>query len=144
EVSRLRSLPFLKDLDEALLTDMASLFATERQPAGRVLFEAGDPADRFYLIVRGAVEALRPGGGNTERIALFSAGGHFGEIALLRDVPRLATVRTLTPCIFLTLLREHFHVLVSRAPGLRASLERAIIEMAETFAAAGSGGEGRR
>src|SRR5262245_6642458 len=136
EVSRLRSLPFLKDLDETLLTDLASLFVTERQPADRVLFEAGDPADRFYLIVRGAVEALRPGSVNAERIAMFSDGDHFGEIALLRDMPRLATVRTLTPCIFLTLLREHFHVLVSRAPELRASLERAIIEMAETFAAA--------
>src|SRR5262249_50965124 len=118
---------------DALLTDLARLFVTERQPAGRVLFEAGDPADRFYLIVRGAVEALRPGG-NAERIAMFGGGDHFGEIALLRDLPRLATVRALTPCIFLTLLREHFHVLVSRAPDLRASLERAIIEMAETFA----------
>jgi len=50
-------------------------------------------------------------------------GDHFGEIALLKNVPRSASVRTLTPCTFLTLQRDQFGSLLERAPQLRERIE---------------------
>ena len=58
------------------------------------------------------------------RIAILEDGDHFGETALLVDVPRTATVRTLVPSIFLTLDRVPFLRALERAPLLRESLMR--------------------
>jgi ATP-binding cassette subfamily B protein len=59
-------------------------------------------------------------------IAVLEIGDHFGELALLRSAPRNATVRTLTPCLFLTLQREPFLELVAKAPGLLEAIERTV------------------
>jgi CRP-like cAMP-binding protein len=74
---------------------------------------------------------------------VLETGDHFGEIALLRDVPRTATVRTLTPCIFLTLQRAQFLELIARIPGLARALEqvevrRAALESADLTAGSAS------
>jgi ATP-binding cassette subfamily B protein len=49
-------------------------------------------------------------------------GDNFGELALLRDTPRTATIRTLVPCIFLTLQRKHFQNLLDQSPEVRAAI----------------------
>jgi ATP-binding cassette subfamily B protein len=54
---------------------------------------------------------------------VLEAGDCFGEIALLRTVPRTATVRTLLPSVFLTIDRSEFDLLMERAPDLRTRLE---------------------
>ena len=55
--------------------------------AGDVIFHAGDEGDSFYVVARGSVELSA----NGRVIATEAAGGCFGEIALLRDIPRTAT-----------------------------------------------------
>jgi ATP-binding cassette, subfamily B, bacterial len=64
------------------------------------------------------------------RLALLQDGDHFGEIALLHQVVRTASVRTLTPCIFLALQRGQFNRLLSRVPNLRETLETIQLERA--------------
>ena len=64
----------------------------------------GEPADRFYLIVAGRVEVTQDG--RTLRIE--GPGEFFGEIGLLRDVPRTATVTALDDCELVSLTREDF------------------------------------
>ena len=59
-------------------------------------------------------------------IATLTDGDYFGEIALLRQEPRNATVRALTPSILLSLSRSHFLQLVERAPSLRARLDASL------------------
>ena len=56
-------------------------------------------------------------------VAVLSDGDHFGEMALLTDAPRNATVRTLTPATLLALPRGQFLNLVGRSPGVRARVE---------------------
>jgi ATP-binding cassette subfamily B protein len=109
-----------------MLADVASQFATTRVPEGRTLIQAGDPGDRFFIIVRGSVAVLipDPAGGPPRQVATLADGDHFGEVALLLDVPRTATVRTLTPCIFLALDRAHFKRLIQRAPKVHEALLR--------------------
>ena len=63
--------------------------------------------------------------GDAEKtVAVLETGDHFGEVALLRDVPRTATIRTLASCIFLTLQRGNFLELIERIPDFRTALER--------------------
>lgn len=112
-------------LDAGLLDELSVGFGTERVPADRVVVHQGDPSDTFYVIARGAVAATR----RTADAAplpptVLRDGDYFGELGLLRDVPRAATVRTLADSVFLTLSRDRFLRLLERAPDLRARLER--------------------
>jgi ATP-binding cassette, subfamily B, bacterial len=123
EPARLRRYPILEKLDDDLLTEMAALFATEIYGADQVVFSEGDTANRFFLIVRGKVSVEKKG----ELIAGLEDGDCFGEIALIKNVPRNATIRTKTSCVFLSLRRQHFQYLIDTAPHVREILDGIIL-----------------
>ena len=124
-VERLRLTPLFRDLDPAVLEEVSHRFASEQVPGDRLVLQEGDPGDRFYIIVRGRVAVSKGNEGDADRtVAVLETGDHFGEIALLRDVPRTATVRTLSPCMFLTLQRGHFLELIVQIPDLLPALEQ--------------------
>ena len=121
DIARLRSLPILSSLDQSLLTELQSQFDTEHYPTGRVIVHEGDPGDRFYVLVRGAatVSKANRDGDNPEMLGVLQDGDFFGEIALLQDTPRTATVRAKLPCICLSLRRENFTAILNRFPHVR-------------------------
>jgi ATP-binding cassette, subfamily B, bacterial len=126
-VERLAQVPILDGLDESLLAEMSRLFASEDVPPGRVVIQEGDPGDRFYLVVRGRLAVTRKEADGSEvEVNVHEDGDHFGEIALLRRAPRIATVRTVIPSLLLSLAQEHFLRLVDRAPQVRATMEERI------------------
>ena len=123
-VARLKRLPMLASLSEEMLRELAtSQFSTEHIPAFRDVVVQGDRGDRFYIIARGRVEVLQkdPGGSNRQ-VCLLEDGDLFGELALLRDIPRTATIRTLMDSTFLTLQRQQFQRLLSEAPEVKAAI----------------------
>lgn len=67
-------------------------YRIERFPAGSVVFQEGDPGDRVYLVLDGHARAVREEGGVETVIAELLPGQCFGELAILRDAPRAATV----------------------------------------------------
>ena len=73
-------------------------------PAGEVVVAEGDPGDRFYLIEKGTAEVIKGG----VVFGRLGPGDAFGEIALLRDVPRQATVRALEDLHLCALERDVF------------------------------------
>jgi CRP-like cAMP-binding protein len=79
--------------------------------AGDVLVREGEPGDAFYAIESGRLDVLT----GMERVRTLGPGRHFGEIALLADVPRTATVRAVTPARVFRLGREGFDRLVADA-----------------------------
>jgi ATP-binding cassette, subfamily B, bacterial len=124
---RLARVPILSGLDASLLAETARLFTTEHVPADRVVIQEGDPGERFYLVVRGRlVVTRRDADGNEVQVNVHEDGDHFGEIALLRRAPRIATVRTVIPSMLLSLAQDHFLELIKRAPQVRDTLERRI------------------
>jgi CRP-like cAMP-binding protein len=100
----LRAVPIFAPLPAPTLEQLAARLTEVDVPAGNVLFRKGDAGDRFYLIDDGAVEVLPDG---SEPI-LLERGDFFGEIALLRDVPRTATVRARTDTRLYALGRNEF------------------------------------
>jgi MFS family permease len=89
--------------------------------AGQEVITQGEHGDRFYLIDEGEVEVLEDG---VFKRNLWQ-GDCFGEIALLRDVPRTATVRATTETRLLALDREHFNGTVTGHTRSRQSAETA-------------------
>jgi CRP-like cAMP-binding protein len=85
-----------------------------------VIIRQGELGDRFYLLESGEVEILREEQGRPEhRLAVRRASEFFGEIALLQDVKRTATVRCLTPVDVVSVTRQDFHLLVASSPTFR-------------------------
>lgn len=125
---RLAKLPFFRDIDHALLNDIATLFAAETCREGDIVVQQGEEGDKFYIIVRGMFEILREQPSGEARIAVLQDGDHFGEIALLKQIPRTATVRALRPSVLLSMRREAFHQLTREHPQLLAGLERSLLE----------------
>ena len=126
---RLRDIPILSVLDEESLQAVAGLFITERYPLDRWIVHEGDPGDRFYIIVRGRVAVSRKESSGLERrVAVLEDGDYFGEIALVRNVPRTASVQALSDCILLSLAGEQFLRLIERSPQMREKIEKAMLE----------------
>ena len=123
--ARLKRYPILQELDEAMLAELAGIFVTEVYAADRVVVQQGEPGDRFYIVARGKVRvsATQPDG--TEALlAVLDDGDYFGEVALLHHAPRNATVTTMGAGVFLSLRRQHFDLLLERAPQVLARLRR--------------------
>jgi ATP-binding cassette subfamily B protein len=129
---RLKRYPLLEKLDEQLLEEVSALFVTESYPANRVVVREGTSGNRFYLIARGRVAVMKKNAaGVDERVATLDDGDHFGEVSLIQNVKRTATVMTLTPCVLLTLHRDHFQNLLHQAPHVLETLQKTQMSRAE-------------
>jgi ATP-binding cassette subfamily B protein len=73
-------------------------------------------------------------GGRQRLLAVLWSGDHFGEMALLYDMPRTATVRARTPVQLYSLSKEGFNTLLATVPGLRDRLEQMMIKRARVTA----------
>jgi CRP-like cAMP-binding protein/Fe-S-cluster-containing hydrogenase component 2 len=90
---------------------------------GDVLFREGDAADGVYLLRRGSVTISRTLGGREVVLSYLSAGNYFGEMALLSDSPRMATVKATVATDALVLEAGAFKRVMRRNPKLREEME---------------------
>jgi MFS family permease len=118
EVTLLQSVPIFSPLSAPLLEGLASQLVPVHAAAGETIVRQGESGDRFYVISSGQVEVSIDG----QAQATQGPGDHFGEIALLRDVPRTATVRATADSELLALERDDF---VAAVTGHAASAEAA-------------------
>jgi ATP-binding cassette, subfamily B, bacterial len=114
-------------VDLLALGGVARWFGTEVFREDRAIVQQGDPGDRFYVIARGTVEVTRLENGASVQLAKLQDGDYFGEMALLSDQPRNATVRTLMPCVCLSLPRDLFSRLLAREPELREHFQEVLL-----------------
>jgi uncharacterized protein YhbP (UPF0306 family) len=91
-------------------------------PAGETVVRAGTPADKFFIIVSGEAELKRPDG---ERVPL-GPGRLFGEVTIMRDQPRAATVTATTDLELLGLDRDTFRDLISQAMEITPDFDQVI------------------
>jgi uncharacterized protein YhbP (UPF0306 family) len=96
-------------------------------PAGEVIARAGGPADKFFIVVDGAVEVDREGVGGEGPVSL-GPGQFFGELAILRDRPRTATLTALEPTRLLALDRDTFRAIVAESLGTTKDFDAIVRE----------------
>jgi ATP-binding cassette subfamily B protein len=124
EARLLSRVPIFRGLTSLALGALARIVATERFAAGDVIVREGEHGDRLYLLVEGHVEVTVEGAaGQAKRLAELRDGDYFGEMALLSEAPRMASVRALSPTTSLVLARQPFLALLEASPELRAAFE---------------------
>lgn len=125
----LKQIPLFNSLEENILTKLAHQFELQRHEAEQIIVEQGEPGEKFYVVVAGTVEVLSNVGDKKENRRLLRDGDYFGEIALLFETPRNATVRAKTTTILLSMHYEKFHKIFNTLPpSLRSSLYTKAIE----------------
>jgi putative ABC transport system ATP-binding protein len=116
-------------LTTSALTNIAEAMEQESHPAGTVLIHQGDEGDKFYLIKRGVVDVIvNRGRQNEAKVATLSKGQFFGEMALLRDAPRNATVVAVQEVDLYTLDKPHFQAALASSEPFRKELEKILFQ----------------
>ena len=115
----LRRVPLLAPLSTPVLERLALDAREVRVPAGQVVFEQGAPGDSFYVIADGEVDVSIDG----RHVRREANGEAFGEIALLRDTPRTATITAGKPTRLIAIDREAFLSAVTGHPGSAEAAE---------------------
>jgi CRP/FNR family transcriptional regulator, cyclic AMP receptor protein len=120
----LRSVPLFARCSNREIAELASECDELPVRAGTELTRQGAQGREFMVIVEGAATVTKDG----KPIATLRAGDFLGEIALLADVPRTATVTTDEPCVLLVLTDRALDRVARRLPDVRASLLTALAE----------------
>jgi len=122
-VERLRSVPLFASCSDKELAFIASRADEVDLPAGKVLTEKGQSGGDFFIILDGKAEVEAPQGKRT-----LGPGDFFGEIALIDNGPRTATVKTTTPMRSLVLGHSQFRDVLHQNGEIAVKILRAVTE----------------
>jgi cAMP-dependent protein kinase regulator len=120
----LRGMPIFDELSSQDLDQLAAWLEPESVGAGEILFNEGDPGDKFYIVESGEVVISRMVDNQPVEISRREPGEYFGEIALLQDRPRTATITASVDTRLLSLKAEHFQEFFSHFMQLSATISR--------------------
>ncbi len=131
EVEILRQIPLFANIDPAKLKLMA--FASERLTfqGGQTLFCQGDPADEAYIIVEGTADILVDTPSGPITVATLAKNDIVGEIAILCDVPRTATVTAMSELVTLKITKDLFFRMVTDFPEMGVEIMRVLAHRLE-------------
>jgi putative peptide zinc metalloprotease protein len=130
----LQQIPLFRETPSHLLKSIAAQLQISEVEAGQDLIRQGESGDLFYIIESGQVEVLVESAGKTQLIDHRGPGEFFGEIALLSDTPRSATVRTCCPTRLLQLRRVDFLSLITDNDSVKRDLEKVASRRAYSLA----------
>jgi CRP-like cAMP-binding protein len=114
----LKRTPLLAGLSRGDLEEVGRLADEVDLKADHVLMREGDLGREFFVIIEGEVKVERGG----RQVATVGPGKFVGDIALVTERPRTATVTTITPCRLLVVGHREFHQLMDQFPSIRLSV----------------------
>jgi signal transduction histidine kinase len=134
----LKQVYFFASLTDNEVKKIANVCHKESVPTGGIVFLEGSSADKFYIVVSGAVEVWKDyNKANAEMLAVHGPGHLFGEMALIDDKPRSASIVAGAPTVLLFIRRNDFHRIIKENALIGLSIMRSISEMVrksnETF-----------
>jgi uncharacterized protein YhbP (UPF0306 family) len=126
EFHRERAYSVFSDLPLQSVTKLAGELQIIDLPAGEVIARAGGPADKFFIVVDGEVEVAREGDGLDATVESLGPGQFFGELAILRDRPRTATLTARQPTRLLAMERDTFRDIVAQSLGTTTDFDQVV------------------
>ena len=112
----LRKVTLFQDLDDRSINAIANAVVEQSYSPGQVIMREGDSGVGAFIIRSGRVEVLQKRGGSDVKLAEMGPGDFIGEMALLDEFPRSATVRAIEPTTVLGLTRWHFRGILESHP----------------------------
>ena len=120
-----------RDLPHQDVDSVRANLQTMQFDEGEVIVRQGAPADKFFIIIEGEVEVTREEAGEDHDLATLKPGEFFGEMAILREAPRMATVRAKAPTTVFAMERDAFRGLVGQSIGTTEDFDRVIQQRLE-------------
>ncbi len=115
-IESLKLVPFFANLSTPDLERLSSQVEEVNLPKGKVLFAEGSPGDRAYVIEDGELEITKKSGGSEILLAIRREGELIGEMALLQNSPRTATVRAVADTRLLAISFDQLNELIDENP----------------------------
>jgi signal transduction histidine kinase len=126
----LQSIELFQGLTTEDLQKILKIGQEESFSAGEVIFREGDLAEKFYVILQGKVEVWKNYGLPSQDIlAIRGAGDTFGEMALIDELPRSATLKTVEPTLCLVQKKEDFQKLLKENSTITLTLMKSVSAM---------------
>ncbi len=129
-INCLASIPIFADLDTAELNTISDNMHVSRFEAGDLVFSEGDPGDEVCFVVDGTLDVLKSNDGKLEKkIAVKAPGGSIGEMAVIGNFSRTATVKSRTDATLLTLSRRRFDQICEEHPEIGVKILKSIAQL---------------
>jgi signal transduction histidine kinase len=125
-LDELRRVPLLADLSEEDLDQLYRMAETVSIPAGERVFEEGSLGDALYVVLDGELEVSKRQSGQDVVLAVRRVGEFIGEMSLLEQAPRSASVRTLRESRLLMIDQAAFETLLSCSPSAHLTMLRTV------------------
>ena len=132
EVAMLRTLPMFANMPNNKLKLLA--FASDRVTfrEGETLFEQGDEGDAAYIVLHGKADVLVASNGAEAKVAELGENAFVGDMAIISDMPRTATVRASTNLETLRIRKEHMMEMVQESRELALAVLREVVNRLAT------------
>ena len=127
KVRLISRVPLFQSCSQAELARIAAIATQVDFPKGEVLLQEGQRGDEFFVLVKGSADVRK----GKKQIGTLKAGDFAGEIALLADSPRTATVTTTSPVTALRATRKGFAELMKTSPAIQ---QKVLVTLANRLA----------
>jgi serine phosphatase RsbU (regulator of sigma subunit) len=122
----LREVPFLQGLAPTVIEQLAAVAVERTFAPGELIMEEGSHGRELYFLLDGELEVFKGHGDEAMTLARRGPGELFGEMSLIEDVPRFASIRALSTCHMLEFSEADIEAILSREPALLFQLVRAL------------------
>jgi CRP/FNR family transcriptional regulator, cyclic AMP receptor protein len=124
KVGALKRSPLFAGLSNKELEELAQITEDMEVEAGTVLARQGEAGREFFVVLEGEIDVTRDG----QTLTPQGGADFFGELALVADMPRTATLTARTPLRFFVLTSQGFRSMLARNPGVELKVLRAMVK----------------
>ncbi len=133
----LKKIPFFNSLSDEDILNIHKACVKKKCTAGEIIFNEGQPGNSLYIVIEGSVEIWKDyNHPQADLLSVYGPGQLFGELALIDDSPRSATVVARQDCKLLSISRHHFEIITKSNPvskSIMKSLSQIIRNRTDAF-----------